>query len=242
MKTKHSLHSPYVYAWYTSISSKHHARTKHREDRLFLSKNWGTKILEYNGTRPKKIDSILANEVLPPAWLSMLVQTGTFIGAKKILELGTSIGITTSSLATIPTAALVVTFEKDPNLVEISKDLFLSRASGSIVKVCSGDINSTLLPYLAAMDGEPLDLVFVDANHQKAPTLEYVKVLEPYLNSVSWVILDDINHSQEMQDAWKQLRTLNTFDATIDLYRFGILIKNPNLQKTHYTLFPPGVF
>lgn len=80
------------------------------------------------------------------------------------------------------------------------------------------------------------DVIFIDGNHQKEPTLHYFNSLKSKLNSPAVIVFDDINWNVGMQEAWEIIRNERDVNYALDLYKLGIVIidksdKNKSINK-----------
>ena len=150
---------------------------------------------------------------------------------KHIIELGTSLGINTLYMASVPDTR-VSTFEGDPHLVNRAEVLFESL--GTKINIIAGNIDKTLSPFLQR--SPKIDLAFMDANHRYVPTTLYAKELISRMHEQSVLILDDIHHSPEMQKAWNEIQQHRLVYGSMDLFRCGLLFFNPSLNKQHVVL------
>lgn len=241
MKTEHSIHSPYLYAWYSSLIQIPELGHLHKVNKQYLTEKLGSEFFYNTQGQKKSVRHIIRYEVLPTPWLYLLVQSAHFIKAKQVLELGTSVGLTTSALASITSVEYIISFEQEESLVRIAEELFHKNSIHSKIECCIGDITQILRPYLERLK-ESLDFVYVDANHKAEPTLQYIQQIIPFLSQNAWIVLDDINYSRDMARTWNLLKQNHAFNTSIDLYRFGVLIRNPDLNYTQIALKPPHVF
>lgn len=145
-----------------------------------------------------------------------------------ILELGTSLGITTSYLSKANKSAKVYSLEGAAEIVKVAKEnLRLTRSEN--VEVIEGNFDDTLPPLLSKV--KQIDLAFIDGNHRKEATLKYFEWLLPKLNVNSIVVVDDINWSSEMNEAWQDLVDRKETTLAINLFEMGILFLNPKLSS-----------
>jgi predicted O-methyltransferase YrrM len=70
---------------------------------------------------------------------------------------------------------------------------------------------------------DKIDLVFVDGNHRREPTLNYFNLLMPRMSSSSVLIFDDIHWSSEMEEAWETIRRDGRVLLTVDLFFVGFV-------------------
>lgn len=139
------------------------------------------------------------------------------------IELGTCSGLSAAHQAAalaLNGSGRLITIEGDPELArraaESMRLLGLDRAH-----VQHGQFG-TALPEACAELGS-VDYVFNDGHHEEEPTIRYFEVMEPYLAPGATVILDDINWSDGMKRAWRTLGDHPRVEATVDLFRMGIL-------------------
>ncbi len=81
---------------------------------------------------------------------------------------------------------------------------------------------------------QKVDFVLIDANHLYGPTMRYYQHLTKRLTEKSIVIIDDIHRSAEMEKAWREIKSDVLVYGSIDLYRCGILLFDPVLNKQHF--------
>lgn len=74
------------------------------------------------------------------------------------------------------------------------------------------------------------DLLFIDGNHQKEPTIMYFNELKKSMSSKAIFVFDDINYSEEMKEAWNYIKTDEKVNFSIDLYK-GVSSSLMNMKK-----------
>ena len=67
------------------------------------------------------------------------------------------------------------------------------------------------------------DLIFVDGNHRKIPTLNYFNMLKKYVHQNSLIVFDDIHWSKEMEEAWDEIKKDPQVKVSFDLFQFGLV-------------------
>ena len=149
----------------------------------------------------------------------------------EILELGTSLGITTAYLASADSRNRIMTLEGSGEVLKVAQGVWRALRLENI-EWQEGNIDDTL--YIHARD--KLDLVYVDANHTYEATMRYVGYLLPRMNEKGMVVVDDIHYSQEMEKAWEDLKKDERVTSSMDLYHMGILFVDKHYLKRHYRL------
>jgi predicted O-methyltransferase YrrM len=237
---EHSLHSPFFFDLYTKvIKRKTHKnpafeqlreklKNDHREIRV---DDPGAGSRHQSGQNRKIRD--IAKVSLSPAKFSSLYQR--LIGnanAKKIVELGTSLGINSLYLSA-GERTQVTTFEGSPSIAEIAKTTF-EFADVQNISITEGNIDVTLPGWLLTSGN--IDFAFIDANHRYEPTMKYFGWLLRKIHIKSMIVVDDIHYSPEMERAWHEITSNELVYGSADLYRCGLLFFDPSLNKQHVVL------
>lgn len=156
-----------------------------------------------------------------------------------ILELGTSLGITTSYLAMANRENQVVTMEGSSEIARIARGNWEQLRVKNVTLV-EGNIDDTLTRALDTLFNRAhtrcIDLAYVDANHTYEATCRYASLLLPLLAENGVLVVDDIHYSPEMESAWNTIKEMGKVTSTMDFYHFGIAFANPYYLKKHYRL------
>ncbi len=239
---RHSLQSPFIYELYNKVIRPRGKTTplpeieKTREkfkadDRLISITDFGAGS-KVDNSHKRKISDIAIKGISQRKYSEIFLRLITHLGAKNILELGTSLGINTLYLANAP-GTQVTTFEGAESLCKLAIETFESKKKSNI-KVIPGNIDLTLPSFLEKI--QKLDLVYFDANHQYKPTINYFNWCKKYAHEKTCFILDDIHLSKEMDMAWKEIYSHYEVTVSIDLFQVGIVFFNPEMTKQHYIL------
>lgn len=142
-----------------------------------------------------------------------------------ILEIGTNLGISGCyALEAIKdnSEARFITMEGLSQLCEISAKQFATIAPDSKYDIREGLFDSTF-PMLLKEDAQ-FDLIFIDGNHKKEPTVAYFDALKAKCSSSTIFVFDDINWSKGMKEAWDIIKNDKVVNFAIDLYKQGVVI------------------
>lgn len=148
-----------------------------------------------------------------------------------IVELGTSLGITTAYLATPSERNTVQTYEGAEDVADAAMEVWRELEIRNIVPVI-GNIDETLKQYKA----KKTDLAFIDANHTYEATLRYFRQLLPSAVQHSIYVIDDIHHSPEMERAWHEIQAMKEVTSTIDCYHVGLVFFNKHYIRKDYRM------
>ena len=148
-----------------------------------------------------------------------------------IVELGSSLGITSSYLALASLQSTVQTYEGAQDVLNVAEDVWRNLGLTNIEPVI-GNIDDTLPKHCP----KHVDLAFIDANHTYEATLRYVRQLLPTMAEHSILVVDDIYHSPEMERAWRDIQVLPEVTSTIDCYYIGLVFFNKHYIRKHYKM------
>jgi len=151
-----------------------------------------------------------------------------------IMELGTSLGLTTAYLATADDKNKVVTFEGSEQVAEMAQINWEKLQIRNIQQVL-GPIDDTLYHY-ARESQDRLDFVLMDANHVGEATLRYFEWILPLMDPDGIIAIDDIRYSRDMIRAWKQIIHHEGVTATMDFGKMGLVFLYPQVQQRTYLL------
>jgi len=151
-----------------------------------------------------------------------------------ILELGTSLGLSSAYLAAGNLGAGVFTLEGSSDLAAQARQNFDALGLQNI-EVINGDFDQELPKLLSRLPS--LDLAFIDGNHRKAPTLKYFDLLCQQLSPSAVLIFDDVHWSREMEEAWLHIQADPRTMLSVDLFFLGIVFFNTDFkQKQHFVI------
>lgn len=182
----------------------------------------------------RMIGQIASSSLKPKKYAQLLFRIADYYKAKNILELGTSLGITTSYLASANESASIITMEGADAIANIAQQNFINLNKNNI-EIIRGDFDETLPSLLKKINA--LDLIYVDGNHRYKPTLNYLNLLLPHCHDNTIMIFDDIHWSAEMEQAWDEIKQNNVVTLSIDLFGIGLIFfRKENKQKEHFTI------
>ncbi|SDE92730.1 Methyltransferase domain-containing protein [Pricia antarctica] len=175
------------------------------------------------------VKDICKNAASSKKWCEFLYFLSKKNNPSTILEIGTNLGISGCyALESIKNDSIAkfITMEGLPQLCKIAGHQFSSIAPTSKYDIRKGLFEATF-PQLLKEDIF-FDLLFIDGNHQKEPTITYFKALKDKIKSPAIFVFDDINWSHEMKEAWDFIKNDSDVSFTIDLYKQGIVIIDEN--------------
>ena len=246
-KTAHGIHSPFVFELYNEVihkKSRYYAFDKIeqlRQKLLLSQKKIDVKDLGTGKSGKRTISEIVERSAKSSKYGELLFRIGNYFKPGAILELGTSLGIGTSYLASVNPNTNVFTIEGCPSTASEAKKNFELLGLKNTESVI-GDFDSVLSSVLSNIQSRWLSgtistiLVFFDGNHRKEPTLKYFTQCLEFANNDSVFIFDDIHWSNEMEEAWKEIKQHPKVSLTIDLFFLGLVFFRKEQVKEHFVI------
>ncbi len=242
-KTVNSVHSPYVYRLLMEClenRKEYNVFAKidllrqllAQENREFDIEDLGAGSRQFK-TSKRTVSGILATSVLSKKEGNFLFNLARILTPKTGLELGTSLGLSALYLCLGARQLDLHTIEGDQSIHDIAVENF-KHADVDAHAYCGAfdHVLPNILPTIA-----PLDVVYIDGNHSYEATLRYHQMLSPHLSKDAILIYDDIYWSSGMTKAWQELIVDPSFQYSIDLFNFGLLIKQERaIKKQHFTI------
>lgn len=239
---RHGVHSPFVYDLVTKCFNSQTNPAKmnvfNRIQKSLYSNHNSITITDYGkGSSVFKSNERRVSDIAKIAGISkkrakLLLRIVGYFNPKNILEIGTSVGLGTSVLSIGNPEAEVFTLEGCEKTAEVAKELFKANHLNNI-ELIVGNFSETLP---AILKNKQFDLIYFDGNHQKAATLQYFKLCLETAHNNTIFIFDDINWSQEMQQAWEEIKNHPKVTLTINTFFWGMVFFRKGQKKQYFTI------
>ncbi|GGH83048.1 putative O-methyltransferase YrrM [Filimonas zeae] len=241
----HGVHSPFVFSFITDVlndKGSYYCYQPIESLRAALQQdNTELEIADFgagsrvNSSKRRKVSSIASSALKPAKYSQLMFRMVNYYQPAIVLELGTSLGITSSYLASGNPAAKVITMEGAPAIATVARNNFASLRLANISLV-EGNFDETLPGTLAKLPA-PVDFAFVDGNHRYQPTMDYFNQLLAVSHDHTIIILDDIHWSSEMEQVWEEVKQHPAVTMTIDLFFIGIVLMRKEFKiKQHFSV------
>jgi predicted O-methyltransferase YrrM len=242
-KTKHGIHSPFVYDLLTKVIQDKSGpeifkrietiREELLRSELEINVNDLGAGSQNNSSLKRKIKDIAKNAAKSPKYAQLLYRLVNHFKPQIILELGTSLGISTIYQAAAVPNSKIITIEGCTETAAIAKNNF-SKMQLNNVEQLIGNFDEQLPNILNKV--KQLDYVFFDGNHKKAPTLNYFNLCLSKTHNNSLFIFDDIHWSDEMEQAWEIIKNHPQVTVTIDLFFLGLAFFRKEQVKEDFVI------
>ena len=157
-----------------------------------------------------------------PADAAALFSLVRELAPKRIVELGTNVGISSAYMAAAQVAngaGTLVTLDASPGRSRAAARVHAALGLKNVEYIV-GTFDRTLESAL----GEPVDFAFIDGHHQFEPTLDYFDRIWRHSKDGAVFVFDDIRWSSDMERAWKRLQTDPRLAVVVDLCGLGVAI------------------
>ena len=253
--TANNIHSPFVYELANAVLE---------DDRTFYAfpiiEQLREKLLADNVLLPiedlgagskadpkmlRSVSSVARHSAVEARVGRMLFRLVNWRKPRHILELGTSLGISTLYQATGALSAPVTTVEGCTSIAQVAEQNF-HRTGFSKIRLINDSFDRAL-DILLRESTAGFDYVFLDGDHRSGSSIRYFERILPSLHQDSLFLLADIYWSQEMKTAWQELCRHPAVSLSIDLFHFGILFfRKEQRTQQHFRIVPriwkPWVF
>ncbi|PTQ94957.1 methyltransferase family protein [Mucilaginibacter yixingensis] len=242
-KTRHGTHSPFVYKLVDEViydfSSKNvynsieeaRKRLLHDKHRITVTDLGAGSHIDNKSVR--SVADIAKNAVKSPRQAQLLFRLAAYHQPENIIELGTSLGVTTLYLQAAAPRANVYTLEGCTEVAVLASELFNHQKADSIKQV-PGNFDDTLQPLINSLP--KVDFVYVDGNHFYEATMRYFNCCLPKVHENTVLVFDDIYWSEGMKQAWTEIKAHPQVTATVDLFWTGLVYFRKGQAKEDFKI------
>ncbi len=239
-KRGHGIHSPFVFNFIVNVLNKK-ANNKHFSEienlrKKLKSDNSIINITDLgagshkNKSNNRTIKEIAKNSVESKKNAELIYKICNYYNCKNVLELGTSLGITSSYIAL--SKANLTTIEGCKNIAKQAKKNFTKLNINNIKLIVNNFDNELPLQ----LQKNKFDLIFFDGNHRYNATIKYFNTAIEFAENNTIFIFDDIYWSPEMTKAWNEIKKDKRVKVSIDLFHLGILFFCNELSKQNFVI------
>lgn len=249
-KTVHEIDSPFIFDLMKQVLEKSTQKSKvqfieSRRNDLYIDKKMIDRMDLGQGSRntypsiqssPETIGTWAKSSSISPYFGCILHRLIDFFKPGIMLELGTAAGISGAYMASASALpSRMFTIEGDPASSVIARQTF-NLLGLDQVQVLEGAFKDILPTFF--LQHPTVDFALIDGHHHGPSLMDYILLIQSHLTKKQGVIIvDDIRWSRDMYAAWQKIKLDPFWTASLDLYRIGILIHNPDLtDKLNYKI------
>jgi Predicted O-methyltransferase len=239
----HGIHSPFVFDLVSRVFRNEidkslvckieQIRKKMKTDsRSILVNDLGSKA-DKSKLGLRNVSDIARHSSMTAKYGRFLSNMAAEFGKPLIIELGTSLGISTLYLASLCEDATIITVEGCKETAALARQNFIEAGLNNIT-ILEGSFDEILTGF-PSKSIKPC-LVFIDGNHRKEAVIKYFYLLSEISDNNTVFIIDDINYSRGMAEAWDELKLHKKVSVSVDIFRMGILFFREGINHNNYVI------
>lgn len=239
---EHGVHSPFVFdlitkCFYGNTSLELENKYKNYFNSLINSEEIveikdfgaGSKVFKSNVRSVSKMTKVAS---LNKRNALLLMRLMAYLNLKNVLELGTSMGVATASMAMAKPNSKITTLEGCKNIANVARSTF-DKFQIENIEIIVGEFSKTLS---SVLEKNKYDLIYFDGNHTKEATLNYFQKAINSVHNDSLFIFDDIHWSIGMEEAWEEIKKHPKVKVTIDTFQWGFVFFRREQEKEHFII------
>jgi predicted O-methyltransferase YrrM len=235
----HGVHSPFVFNLITKVIEESLPFYRFNEiemerrklhdclEKLSYTDKRGVKEKKHTAT----VSAIVGQEAIKQKQGMLLFRLANYFKYKKILQIGTGVGISTLYLTSYNSDIQCISLEAVPAFADIAKR-FLDSEMQATVAIHVGEYQQLLPEALTAL--QQVDMVYFKSKREQAHTIALFEQVLPHIHSNTCIVFDGIKATQQMRQVWKTICNHPQVTVTVDLYSMGIVFFDPKLHKRNY--------
>ncbi len=186
-------------------------------------------------TNERTIAEIVNNSVASQKKIQFLFKLCLKYQPETILELGTSLGLSSLVMQLANIRSTITTVEGDATIADIAHNIHTENNIHTIEIV-----NQPFDVFLKNKNTDSkFKLILIDGNHAYSPTIKYFEILTHNIDNECIMIFDDINWSQDMRRAWDEIKSNKKVRLSIETFEYGIVFFNSDFkEKQHFNIIP----
>jgi len=228
------VHSPFVYEFVEealNLNYEDKAIEKERATLLRDNNNINLKDLGSGKDRSTTIARIASKSLKKPKEAQLLAKIVRHFKVDHVIELGTSLGISTAYMARSNREINIQSVEGSKEVLEVAIKVWDRLKIKSITP-----IHSSFDDFITQIPFHKNSLIYLDGNHTYNATIRYFNLFISNAKEGSIIIFDDIHWSKGMEKAWDEIIDDPRINLTIDLFELGIVFLGPRIEKEHFNL------
>jgi predicted O-methyltransferase YrrM len=240
----HGMHSPFVFDFILNVlnnESNYQPPTEIEQLRKqLLSDSRLIEIQEMgagsrtNPSTQRTVSQIAKSALKSKRLAQVLFRLVKHYQPQTIVELGTSLGITTSYLSKAKSDSSIITIEGSNSIASIANENFQTLNCNNIQQM-RGNFDNLLPPVIAQLSS--IDLAYIDGNHRYQPTVNYFHQFLSKAGNQTILIFDDVHWSEEMEKAWEEIKAHPAVQCTIDIFFLGFVFFREDFKvKQDFTI------
>ena len=230
----HGVHSPFVFGLISKVVNvkcayySQEAIEKTRKKALSMDN--------------KQVAETIRKEGISPKTGALLTRLANHFKPERILQIGSSAGISALYLTAHSKTAQCTILEKRPDKANIAKHIIDMHGSNSI-NIITGEYDNTL-PKVLTKDqpfDQPFDFIIINPeskpNNTPSDTHKTFINCLPFIKDSTIIAINNINKDKHTRQLWQTACKKEQATVTIDMYSIGLIFFNRKLHKRNYIVY-----
>jgi predicted O-methyltransferase YrrM len=247
--TIYDVHSPFVASFLRFVFMDDRAYYSFRDIEQFrallLKNRYRIRIVDFgagsraNPSQWREVRDIVRHGAVSGQVGRFLFRAVLFVRPGSMLEMGTSLGISTLYLRTAGARRPFITMEGCPDIAVAARDNLL-RLGCSDVEVVEGPFSETLHEVLDRYG--QLDFLYLDGDHRAGSSYAYFLACLEKAGPRSVFVIADIHWSEEMEAAWARMQAHPRVCASVDNFHLGFLFFDKAIKTPVHLRYVPWIY
>lgn len=174
----------------------------------------------HHKTDQMSVSAIVKSSSMPLKYRQLLFRIIDHYAPEYLLELGTSLGITSAYLAMPNPSSTLTTLEDSSIIASLAKENF-QKIGIKNIRVIDGNIDRTLSDWL---EKKPkIDFALIAARYGYSSIHDYFTQILSKTHEYSILVINHIHLSDEMEKAWNDIKLHPSVTLSIDLFSLGLI-------------------
>ncbi len=209
---------------------------------LLLKNKYRIRIMDFgagsraNPAQWREVRNIVRYGAVPARVGRLLFRAVLFVRPGNVLEMGTSLGISTLYLRLAGARKPFITMEGCPDTA--------AEARNNLVRMGCGDVEVVVGPFSRMLPEvlrryEQLDFLYLDGDHREGSSYAYFLSCLEKAGPQSVFVIADIHWSDEMEAAWARMQAHPRVCASLDNFHLGFLFFDRSIRSpVHFRYVP----
>lgn len=238
------MHSPFVFDFILNVlNNKNNYQAPSEIEQLRTQLLKDNRVLQIedpgagsrkNSAKEKTVAQISKSALKSKRLAKVLFRLAKHYQPKTIVELGTSLGITTSYFSKANPGSAIITIEGSSSIAAIAEENF-QKLDCNNIQLKESNFDEVLPSVICHLSS--VDLAYIDGNHRYQPTINYFSQFLSRSHEQSIFVFDDIHWSAEMEKAWEEIKSHPSVKYTIDVFFLGFVFFRADFKmKQHFSI------
>ena len=250
-KSKYRIHSPFVFGFinffeqskltnlpnFNFIEAKRLTYLSNHQKVDFTHIGGGSRVL--SSSPSKTVKQISSSAVSSKTKSHLIYRLAEFICPTKVIEIGTSLGINSMYLASLPNTNFVGIEPVDFFYNETKKNLIELGLIESC-KLYHGKFQE-ILPHQNFKEGEKV-FIYFDGDHTKQAVIQLIDLISKWKSIELFALMDDIRWSKEMLEGWRLFKDSSAVSLSLDMFQLGLVSTVSKHQKEEFKIYNRKIF